>query len=241
MQYFDGEGRSDRISVFLADRTTFFRQGVSAALAKYEDIEVVGESNIDSYAFALIQSLSPKVVLIDINPPLYDGIRLARQIAQQADGIATAMLTPYISEDELVKATTCGAVAYFSRYIDDNELVNSIRRMADGALPIVDDLIASPRVLERVLRSFRDISAKGISTDASHAPITDRETEILGYAARGFGNKQIAHALGISEQTIKNHMTSILRKLNASDRTQAVVMAMQSGWIAASAKSNRAN
>ncbi len=241
MHSFDKKGHSDKITIFLADRTTFFKQGVSAALAKYEDLEVIGESNMDSESLALVQSLSPQVILIDINPPSYNGIQMARQIAQTTDHIAIAMLTPYSDEDELVQAVTCGASAYFSRYIDDFELVNTIRRMADGALPIIDDLIANPGVLQRVLVSFRSISSKGITTNASRAPITERETEILSYAARGFGNKQIAHTLKISEQTIKNHMTSILRKLDANDRTQAVVMAMQSGWISTTAKSNRTN
>ncbi len=241
MQNFDEERRFEKISVFLADRTAFFRQGASAALNQYPDIEVVGEFDIDEGALELIQAVNTQVVLMDITPPHYSGIKLTRQLTQSTRNIAVAMLTPYPDEDELVMATTAGAAAYFSRYIESHELVDTIRQMADGMLPIVNNLIAKPSVLQRVLGNFQGLSSKGMSIDSSHAPITERETEILSYAARGFGNKQIAAALGISEQTIKNHMTSILRKLDANDRTQAVVMAMQSGWISTATKSNRTN
>ena len=239
MQDFNRESHNQKISIFLADRTTFFRQGVRTALEKHEGIYIVGESDVDERAFDLIQSLSPQVALIDITPPLHSGINLVRRIGQELQGISTAVLTPYLDDDELVMATTAGAAAYFNRYVDDGELASIIRQIADGALPIVDSLISKPQILERVIRGFQELSAKGIATDATRAPITERETEILSYAARGYGNKQIANALKISEQTIKNHMTSILRKLDANDRTQAVVMAMQSGWIATSTGSDR--
>ena len=133
-------------------------------------------------------------------------------------------------------ATTAGAAAYMSRYIEADELATNIKRIANGELLLVESLLSKPYVLERVLRCFQDLSLKGRSVDSTNAPITDRETEILSYVARGYGNKQIANVLEISEQTIKNHMTSILRKLDASDRTHAVVMAMQSGWITTSEK-----
>ncbi len=234
MENFDWKYNPEVISVFLTDRTTFFRQGVRSALEKFTDIEVTGEFDVDEGAFELIQATGPRVVLIDIAPPHYSGVHLARKIAQNLQGISTALLTPYLDDAELVLATTSGASAYISRYIDDHELAMTVRYIAAGKLPLINSLIAKPDVLERVLRNFQDLSARGISVDSSNAPITGRETEILSYVAQGYGNKQIAQVLKISEQTIKNHMTSILRKLDASDRTQAVVMAMQSGWISTS-------
>ena len=241
MQRTNWESHVDKISIFLADRTTLFRQGVRTALEKHEDIYIVGDSDVDEKAFELIQSLLPQVALIDITPPLHSGINLVRRIGQELQGTSIAVLTPYLDDDELALATTAGAAAYFSRYVDDTELAAIIRQVADGSLPIVGNLISKPNVLERVIRDFQDLSMKGIAVNAIRAPITERETEILSYAARGLGNKQIAYTLKISEQTIKNHMTSILRKLNANDRTQAVVMAMQSGWIATSMGSEREN
>lgn len=223
-----------KIKVFLADRNGFFRQGVRAALIREGDIEIVGESDVKDEALDLIRVLLPQVVLVDITPPLFSGIDLARRIAQDLQDISPAVLTPYLDDDELVMATTAGAAAYISRYVEADELASSIKRIASGELLLVESLLAKPHVLERVLRCFQDLSLKGRAVDSTSAPITERETEILSYVARGYGNKQIAHVLKISEQTIKNHMTSILRKLDASDRTHAVVMAMQSGWITTS-------
>ena len=230
------EYRSDKIGVYLIDRNRFFRQGVRAALVQYGDIEIVGESDVDEGAFELVQAILPHIVLVDANPPLLSGIDLTRRIAQHLPRTLTAVLTTYLNDDELVQATTAGAVAYLGKDIDANGLAHIIRRIADGELLVVESLLSKPRVLERVLRRFQDLSLKGRAIDSMNAPITERETEVLSYVACGYGNKQIAHALKISEQTIKNHMTSILRKLDASDRTHAVVMAMQYGWISTSEK-----
>ncbi|MBM3133288.1 MAG: response regulator transcription factor [Chloroflexi bacterium] len=222
---------SGKITVFMVDRNAFFRQGVRVTLSGRQDIEVLGESDVAEDAFELIQMTVPQVVLVDVTPPAFSGIDLTRRVVQTLQDTKVAVMTPYLNEDEIVMATTAGASAYLSRYITASELLRSIERVANGELLLVDTLLAKPHLLERVLRCFRDLSLKGRAADPVNAPITDRETEILSYVARGFGNKQIAHALNISEQTIKNHMTSILRKLDASDRTHAVVMAMQSGWI----------
>lgn len=222
------------VTVFVVDRNSFFRQGVRSALAGEHDLQIIGESDVEPSAYELLADCAPQVVLIDVAPPTFMGIDLARKVAQETHCTSIAMLTPAVNDDELVFATTAGASAYLSRYVDSKVLANTIRKIADGELMLIENLLLKPQVLERVLRCFRDLSLKGNAMDAVNAPITERETEILSYVARGYGNKQIAHALGISEQTIKNHMTSILRKLDASDRTHAVVMAMQSGWITTS-------
>lgn len=226
--------RSNKISVLLINRNKFFRQGARAALERHPDIRIVGESDVNEDAFDLIRALMPKIVLIGVNPPLVSGMDLARKIAQELSGTMTAVMTPYPNDDELVTATMSGSAAYLSNDIDADDLADSIRRIADGELLIVESFISKPHVLERILRRFQALSLKGRSTDSVSAPITERETEILSYVACGYGNKQIALALKISEQTIKNHMTSILSKLDANDRTHAVVMAMQSGWISTS-------
>jgi DNA-binding CsgD family transcriptional regulator len=100
----------------------------------------------------------------------------------------------------------------------------------------VENLLTKPRVAERVLKQFQDLSLAGMAMESLAAPITSREMEVLGYVARGYGNKQIAHTLNICEQTIKHHITSILRKLDANDRTHAVVLAIRHGWISVAGK-----
>ncbi|MFA4836336.1 MAG: response regulator transcription factor [Dehalococcoidia bacterium] len=230
------ESRSEKIGVFLIDRNKFFRQGVRSALEKHTEIEILGECDADAETIDLIQAVSPQIAIVDVNPPLLSGIELIRQIAQHLPSTAIVALTPYFNDDELAKATIAGATAYLSKDIEAAELINIIRNIADGKLLLVESLLSKPLVLERVLRHFQDLLLRGRASESINGPLTDRETEVLSYVACGYGNKQIAHALGISEQTIKNHMTAIMAKLEASDRTHAVVMAMQNGWISTSAQ-----
>lgn len=226
------EYRSDSIGVFLIDHNRFFRRGVSEALLPHsEEIEILGESDVDEGVLDMIRATIPKVALIDVSPPLLSGIALTRRIAERLPGTLVVLLTYYPDEEELFQATAAGAAAYLGKDICAEELANTIKRVASGELVILESLLAKPRVFGRVLRCFQELSLRGRVVETTNAPITERETEILSYVACGYGNKQIAHALKISEQTIKNHMTSILRKLEASDRTHAVVMAMKYGWI----------
>ncbi|MDD5093952.1 MAG: response regulator transcription factor [Dehalococcoidia bacterium] len=227
---------SGKIGIFLIDRNKFFRQGVCAALAREMDIEVLGESDSDAEAFDQIGAVTPQVVLIDVNRPLLSGITLTRRIAQEMPGSLAVVMSPDFNDHELAQATTSGASAYLSKDIEAVELVDTIRRIAQGELLVAETLRSNPLVLGRVLRHFQDLLLKGRVVESKDGIITEREAEVLSYVACGYGNKQIAHALGISEQTIKNHMTSIMSKLGASDRTHAVVMAMQYGWISTSTR-----
>ncbi len=122
------------------------------------------------------------------------------------------------------------AAAYHSKEITAEELGNTIKRVATGEHPINEGLLSRPSVADQVLQQFQELSQRNV-TGGLISPLTERETEILNYIARGFLNKQIATTLGISEQTIKNHVTSILRKLNATARTEAVVLAIKQGLI----------
>ena len=117
-----------------------------------------------------------------------------------------------------------------SKEIKADQLVETIRRVAHGEHPINDSLTTRPKVAEQVLHQFQELFRKSEAQNFI-SPLTPRETEILQYIAKGFLNKQIAAELGISEQTIKNHVTSILRKLNANARTEAVVVAIKQGLI----------
>jgi len=116
------------------------------------------------------------------------------------------------------------------------EMASAIRRIHQGEYIINEMVLSRPVVAEKVLRQFQDFTLLGGAMETLATPLTNRELEVLGYAARGYINKQIAYQLGVSEQTIKNHMTSILRKLDANDRTQAVVLALHYGWISPQVK-----
>lgn len=222
---------SSKVSVFLIDPNRFFLQGLHAALNQHTDIEIAGESGAETEAFPIIQARAPRVVLLGMSPPLFSGMDLTRSIAQHLAGTSVIMLTPHFNDDEAVQAATAGAAAYLSKDVDAAELAGFIRRAARGELLLVENLQARPPVLERILRHFRDFSLKGRVSNPTDGPITRREAEVLSYVACGYGNKQIANVLGISEQTIKNHMTAIMSRLDAHDRTHAAIMALQSGWI----------
>ena len=223
------EGRS-RIRIVVADQQPLFRQGIRSSLSQTTDIEICGEVGSSNELTSTINTLYPDVILLDINLPPDNGLDLARAVKQQLPSAAVIILTPQPSDDELFAAIKARAAGYLKRDIASNELVTAIRRAAQGEHPINDTLLAQPKAAEQVLQQFQDLSwGQGVEPFVS--PLTPRETEILTLMAQGYFNKQIAVKLDISEQTIKNHITSILRKLDANARTQAVVTAIKRGLI----------
>jgi DNA-binding NarL/FixJ family response regulator len=225
------EEQAKTISVFLIDTNVLFRHGAFLALSKYKDLEVVGEADITQDTLEIIEQFSPNVVLVDVNMPQFNGLDLTRQITQHCPQSSVVVLTPFEDENQLFQAIKSGAAAYVSKNVNADELANVIRKVAGGDHVITEVLLTKPRVAERVLKQFQDLSLAGMAMESLAAPITSREMEVLSYVARGYGNKQIAHTLNICEQTIKHHITSILRKLDANDRTHAVVLAIRHGWI----------
>jgi len=230
------EEKTETISVFLVDTNVIFRHGANLALTKYKDIEVLGEADITPDTIELIEQFAPNVVLVDVNMPQFNGLDLTRQITQRCPEISAVVMSPYEDENQLFQAIKSGAVAYVSKNVNADELANIIRRVAHGEHIITESFLTKPRVAERVLKQFQDLSLSGIAMESLAAPITSREMEVLSYMTRGWGNKEIAHTLNISEQTIKHHITSILQKLDANDRTHAVVLAIRHGWISVAGK-----
>jgi DNA-binding NarL/FixJ family response regulator len=221
----------DRITVFVVDRQTLYRHGIRQGLTASKDIEVVGDCAPGPEALALVEAFTPNVVLLDVDLPLLRGLDLGRQITTRCPRVIVVALTASPDDDQLFQAIKSGAVAYLSKDISADELAGAVRRIVHGERPINESLLGRPRVAEQVLRQFQDVSLMGKAMETLATPLTPRETETLKYVAEGYSNKQIAHVLGISEQTIKNHITSILDKLDANDRTHAVVLALRQGWI----------
>jgi two-component system response regulator DegU len=140
------------------------------------------------------------------------------------------LLTSNPEDNQLFLALKAQASAYMSKEVTAVQLIETVRRVARGEHPINESLTARPKVAEHVLQQFQELSSRS-EAEAFISPLTPREIEILQYIGQGYLNKQIAAELGISEQTIKNHVTSILRKLNANARTEAVVVAIKQGLI----------
>ena len=224
-----GGAEMDKIVVTIVDKQALFRIGVRHALSKQPDFEVFDISPHQN-PIALIEANPPDVLLLDINYPSLSGLNLAQKITLCCPTTKIVMLTSNPDDNQLFLALKAQAVAYLSKEVTANQLSEIIRRVAKGEHPINESLTSRPKVAEHVLHQFQELTSRSES-EAFISPLTPREIEILQYIAQGYLNKQIAAELGISEQTIKNHVTSILRKLNANARTEAVVVAIKQGLI----------
>jgi len=220
----------NNIQVFVASQQSLFQQGIEHSLSGTKDIQVSGAAAVNGEVLAAIDASPPDVALVDIDGPADSGLELARRIKVRSPNIAVVVLTSNPDDAQLFQALKAQAVAYLSKDITAEQLADIVRRVAMGEHPINESLTTRPKVAEQVLNKFQELSLKS-EAEAFISPLTPRETEILNYIAQGYLNKQIAAELGISEQTIKNHVTSILRKLNANVRTEAIVVAIKQGLI----------
>jgi DNA-binding NarL/FixJ family response regulator len=209
------------------------------ALAQQSSIEILDILECDpgdegKEAMTQITANSPDVVLLDVGYPSLRGLDLGRKIARYFPATKVVMLSanPNDDDEELFEVIKTGAVAYLrSKNCTPTELIEAIKRASRGEYPINDSVSSRPKVAWRVLRQFQDIAAMGKTVEEITTPLTPKEIQILTHVAEGNSNKRIASILGISEQTIKNHVSAILRKLNANDRAHAVFLAIRNGWI----------
>ncbi|HUU64639.1 MAG TPA: response regulator transcription factor [Dehalococcoidales bacterium] len=220
----------NKIQVIIVSQQFLFRQGIEHALSEMKDVIISATAEVNDEVLSIIDTLPPDVALVDIDAQNDSGLKLARKIKQRLPSIGVIVLTSNPEDAQLFQALKAQAVAYLSKEINPDELIHTIRRVARGEHPINENLTARPKLAEQVLHQFQELSWRS-ETEGFIAPLTPREMEILNYIAQGYLNKQIAAELDISEQTIKNHVTSILRKLNANARTEAVVVAIKQGLI----------
>ena len=220
----------NKIRVVIISQQSLFRQGIEHSLSGTKDMEISGAAEVNDKVLSDIDTLPPDVALVDIDGPSDEGLTLARRIKQRSPSIAVVVLTSSPSDAQLFQALKAQAVAYLNKEVTAGELVNITRRVVRGEHPINESLTTRPKVAEQVLHKFQELSWRK-EAEGFISPLTPREGEILNYIAQGYLNKMIAAELDISEQTIKNHVTSILRKLNANVRTEAVVVAIKQGLI----------
>jgi DNA-binding NarL/FixJ family response regulator len=221
----------DRPRVLIVDDHPLFLRGVKMTLEDSGEFEVVGEAPDGQRAIALAEQLLPDVMLIDINLPGMNGLEVSRVIKRRQPQSNIIILSVYEDDEQLFNAIKAGAAAYSPKDISPERLVDIVRQVARGNYIINENVLSKPTVASRVLNQFRELSTNENENEPIFAPLTPREVEILDCIARGNSNKEIARNLSISDQTVKNHITSILKKLNANDRTQAVITALRHGWI----------
>lgn len=220
-----------RIHVLVVDDHPLFRRGIVWSLDSESDIDVVGEASGGQEAIQMADNLAPDVMILDINLPEVNGIEVARIVKRRNPRVGVVMVTMHEDDEQLFNAIRVGAAAYCTKDVDPAQVVGIIRRVARGEYLINENVLSHPFVASRVLDQFRELARIDQTSDSVFSPLTPREVEILDCVARGNSNKEIASILGISDQTVKNHITSILRKLQVNDRTQAVIYALRHGWI----------
>ncbi len=222
----------EAISIMIIDDHQIFRQGVEINLGLHEDIRVVGQCGDGTQALAMIRKLQPRVVLMDINLPHMNGIQVTHQLMSERQPVRIIMLTAYDDPEQMLHAMRAGASAYCAKEIEPEQLVQVIRHVVEGHY-VVHHQIFDREGIEQWMEQGVETIAGQYYADMGEtfSPLSPREMEILQFVTQGLSNKEIAQTLKISHQTVKNHMTSILRKLAVEDRTQAAVFALRHGWV----------
>jgi DNA-binding NarL/FixJ family response regulator len=221
----------NKVRILLVDDHPLFRQGVTWTLSNQPDLEIVGEVADGQGAIQQADILVPDLVLCDINLPGMNGLEVTRILKRRHPQMAVIILTLHEDDEQLFHAIRVGASAYAIKDIAAQDLISLIRRVGRGEYLINENVLSRPFVASKVLDQFRELATLDEAADTVFSPLTPREVEILDCVARGNSNKEIARLLSISDQTVKNHITSILRKLAVNDRTQAVIYALRHGWI----------
>jgi len=221
----------EKIRIMIVDDHPLFREGLRRVLEEEEDLVVEAEVADGEQAIALAGDTSTDVVLLDINLPSMNGLQVTREIKSSLPQTAVINLTAYHDEEQILRAINAGASAYYPKEVTPDKLILTVRQVIQGQWVIDDRVLGEDELREWLLARYQELASPGMAEDTLFVPLSTREMEILQHVVRGSSNKEIAHALGISQQTVKNHISSILRKLDVSDRTEAAVYALRHGWI----------
>lgn len=209
------------LRVLIADDHKLFREGLRRLLELEGDFQVVAEAATGEQAVQLLAHVSCDVALMDINMPVQNGVEATKRIKAEYPGVAVLVLTMHDDREYLLEVLKAGAEGYLLKDVEPALLMEAIRTVARGGT------IVAPSLAGKLVQELNRLG----SQPASPVPLvlTPRESEILGLMAQGMNNAAIAKAAFISERTVKNHITSILRKLDVTDRTQAVIEGVKQG------------
>ncbi len=222
----------ETIKLVIVDDHPLFREGVRNVLDAEDDIDVLAEGTDGDQALKLIHDLQPTIALIDINLPNMNGMQVTRQLSADRINTSVVLLTAYDDVEQVLHAFSAGAKAYCSKDVHAGKLVDVIRHVARGYFVVGDQVYDKDGLDQWLSKGVENIRRPHLEGDVeAFTPLSPREMEILQFVTRGMSNKEIAARLGISHQTVKNHMTAILHKLDVEDRTQAAVYALRHGWV----------
>ena len=206
------------IRVLLVDDHAVVRGGLAQLVGAAGDMEVVGSAADGTEAVAVARAQRPDVVLMDLQMPGMDGVAATRAILAEEPGAQVVILTSYSDGERIIGALDAGAVGYLLKDADPEDILEGIRAVSRGESPL------HPRAARELLTSRRTVPGEERSPQ-----LTGRELEVLRLVRQGLANKQIARRLGISERTVKAHLTSVFQRLDVADRTQAALWAERHG------------
>ncbi len=212
-----------KISLVIVEDNELMLFGISSALSTFEDIDIKATASDGKKGFEMISLLKPDVALIDIRMPKMNGIELTKELRNHDISTGIVIITSIEDDDWLYKAFVNGANAYTLKDIQPPELYHTIKMVAGGLTLI------QPTVAKHVLQKLNTVKKEKVDTKIES--LTDREMEILTLIAKGYKNKQIADTIYITEGTVKVHINNMLRKLGVTDRTQALIKAMENDLI----------
>ncbi len=221
-----------QIKVMVVDDHPFFRQGLRDVLSAEQDLHIIGEASDGEEALRLIRELTPDVVVMDVNIPSLNGIQVTRKLRMEHSPVNVVILTAYDDEEQVFHAIRAGASAYYPKDVTPESLVTAIREVSHGRYVIGDLVMDEAQLAPWLLKETQRFGATALDMgEEPFNPLSPREMEILQFITHGMSNKEIARRLGISHQTVKNHITAILHKLGVKDRTQAAVYTLRRGWV----------
>ncbi|QIZ06269.1 response regulator transcription factor [Priestia megaterium] len=207
--------------ILIVEDHPMFRDGLQKMLETAEEFEVVGEASSGEEAVELAERLKPNIILMDINLPKMSGIEATKRIVPTNPDIGILVLTMYDDDSSVFAAMRAGARGYLLKEANRNEIVRAIQAVSEG------EAIFSPAIARRMMFYFE---AKMKVTQVDVFPqLTEREREVLDHIAKGKNNAEIANKLGLNQKTVRNHVSNILSKLQASDRAHAIIMAREAG------------
>ncbi len=221
-----------KTSLIIIDDHPLFRQGVIDVLRLEADFDVIADASNGEDGLALIRKHHPHIAITDVNLPDRNGLMVVEQVVQEGFSTRMILLTAYDDAEQKLNAFHLGAWGYCTKDIQPSDLVERIRAVVKGHYIVSDEIVSEEEFREWLAQQTGcGHQNEKMSRLLANLPLSPREMEVLSYLSLGQSNKEIAHHLGISHQTVKNHLASLFRKLGVEDRTQAVIYALQHGWV----------